>query len=329
VAGNRWTIEERNILSKLYQNTPTSGIALLLGRSEHSIEHQASLSGFSKGEALVTKARSLGQNKNYHCEPYLTFRRLYVEDRMSIRRIAKQVGCSITKVQKYLEREGLTRSNLESKKILSQQSQYNSTFFDIINTQEKAYWLGFFYADGYLRKDGSTVQLTLAVKDLEHLQHFADVFHRKVAVYQRAPDKRTGKVYISSSCMISCAHLWNTLREKGIKQVNTLSGDISIFDHVTEELIHHFVRGFFDGDGTVYRNKSGGLEFGFVGSMAFMQHLSEVLSVLVRLPPPKIGKNRKLAAIRWSGNRRGERFKTWLYQDATIWLKRKREVFEN
>ena len=135
------------------------------------------IAGQEKSDALVSKARSLGQNKNYNCEPYLTFRRLYVEDRMSIARIAKQVGCSITKVQKYLEREGLTRSNLESKRLLSQQSQYNSTFFDIINTQEKAYWLGFLSADGYLRKDGSTVQLTLAVKDSEHLQQLADVFH--------------------------------------------------------------------------------------------------------------------------------------------------------
>jgi len=268
--------------------------------------------------------------KEYQCEPYLTFRTMYLEDQFSIATITEKMGCSISKVQKYLEREGLTRTNLNSKRLLSKRTQHNSTFFDRIDTEEKAYWLGFFYADGYLDKDGSTLKIDLSARDTLHLQWFASIFQRDVRVYERNPDKRTGRVYSTASCTISCAYLWHALIEKGIKQANTLSEDISVFEHISDELlVHHFVRGFFDGDGSVHRNKRGALEFGFVGSFSFMVHLRKVIVASTRLPVPKLETNRKLACIRWSGNGSGERFKRWLYFDATIWLERKRDVFDS
>src|SRR5215467_3768792 len=114
--------------------------------------------------------------KKYQCEPYLTFRTMYLEDQLSIATIAKKMGCSICKVQKYLEREDLTRTNLDSKRLLSKRTQHNSTFFDSIDAEEKAYWLGFFYADGYLDKNGSALKIDLSARDALHLQRFASIF---------------------------------------------------------------------------------------------------------------------------------------------------------
>src|SRR5215471_715872 len=129
----------------------------------------------------------------YQCEPYLTFRTMYLEDQFSIATIAEKMGCSISKVQKYLEREGVTRTNLDSKRVLSKRTQHNSTFFDCIDTEEKAYWLGFFYADGYLDKDGSTLKLGLSARDAFHLQRFASIFHRGVRVYEQIPTREQGE----------------------------------------------------------------------------------------------------------------------------------------
>jgi len=44
--------------------------------------------------------------------------------------------------------------------------------FDNIDTEEKAYWLGFLYADGWVSSKGNTVGLTLALKDIEHLKKY-------------------------------------------------------------------------------------------------------------------------------------------------------------
>lgn len=327
--GRRWTSEDRQRIRELYPTMPTSELAIRLDRSEHSVEHQASLMGISKGEEIVSQIRSFSRQKEYHCEPYLTFREMYLDNQLSIEAIAEKMGCSISKVQKYLGREGLTRTNLDSKQLLSKLTQHNSTFFDSIDTEEKAYWLGFFYADGYLAKNGSVLKIDLSSKDALHLQRFANIFQRDVLVYERAPDKRNGKVYSTATCSISCAYLWNALLAKGIKQGNTLSEDVSVFGHVSGELMHHFVRGFFDGDGGVYRNKKGVLEFSFVGSFPFMTHLRKVVVVSTGLSVPKLDESHKLAKLHWYGNGSSERFKNWVYHNATIWLERKRNVFNS
>ncbi len=116
--------------------------------------------------------------------------------------------------------------------------------------------------------------------------------------------------------------------EKGVKQGNTLSEDISVFEHISENLMHHFVRGVFDGDGSVYRHKSGELGFSFVGSYPFMEYLRGVLVAAVELSVTKLGKMGKLTHPRWHGNSASECFKNWLYRDATVWLERKRDVFD-
>jgi hypothetical protein len=325
--GRIWTPEDRQQICELYSTMSTSELAKLLNRSEHSVEHQASLMGIFKSEEEISRIRSLSQQKEYQGEPYITFRKMYLEEQLSIGVIAGKMGCSICKVQKYLKREGITRTNHDSKKLLSKQKQHNSTFFDIIDTEEKAYWLGFFYADGYLDKDGSVLKIDLSSKDALHLQRFADIFQREVLVYARSADKRNGRIYKTANCAVCCAYLWNALIAKGIKQGNTLSEDVSVFEHVSEELMHHFVRGFFDGDGSVYRNKKG-LEFGFVGSFSFMFHLRKVIVSSVGLVAPKLNENHKITNLRWNGNGVSERFKRWLYDDATIWLERKRDVFD-
>jgi hypothetical protein len=325
--GRRWTPEDRQQICELYATMPTSELATLLKRSEHAVEHQASLMGIFKSEEEIARIRSISQQKEYQSEPYSTFRRMYLEEQLSIGAIAEQMGCSISKVQKYLQREGITRANLDAKQVRSKQKQPNSTFFDMIDTEEKAYWLGFFYADGYLDKNGSLLKIDLSSRDALHLQRFADIFHREVRVHARSADKRNGKVYTTATCAISCAYLWNALIAKGIKQGNTLSEDDSIFQHMSVELLHHFARGFFDGDGTVYPDTEG-LVFGFVGSFSFIGRLLGVLVTLAGLTASKIGRNGKLWLIRWNGNILSNRFKDWLYHDATVWLERKRNVFD-
>ena len=147
-------------------------------------------------------------------------------------------------------------------------------------------------------------------------------------MHERTPDKRNGKIYKVATCSFSCAYLWNALIAKGIKQGNTLSEDISVFEHIPDALIHHFVRGFFDGDGFVHHNKRGGLEFGFVGSCSFMRHLRNLIVISTGLAAPKLDDTLKLATLHWNGSGVSGRFKNWLYHNATIWLERKRNVFD-
>ena len=50
--------------------------------------------------------------------------------------------------------------------------EYNRHIFDIVNTPEKAYWLGFIVADGYLNIDKHMMRIKLGNQDKCHLEKF-------------------------------------------------------------------------------------------------------------------------------------------------------------
>lgn len=49
---------------------------------------------------------------------------------------------------------------------------FNEHYFDIIDCQEKAYWLGFFAADGYNHVDKGCIEVRLHKQDKEILEKF-------------------------------------------------------------------------------------------------------------------------------------------------------------
>lgn len=51
-------------------------------------------------------------------------------------------------------------------------SKFNEHIFDSIDTEEKAYWLGFIFADGYISSRDNAFELSLKAEDKEHLDKF-------------------------------------------------------------------------------------------------------------------------------------------------------------
>ena len=49
---------------------------------------------------------------------------------------------------------------------------YNRHIFENIDTEEKAYWLGFILADGYLNTDKHMVRIKLGDVDKKHIEKF-------------------------------------------------------------------------------------------------------------------------------------------------------------
>ena len=60
------------------------------------------------------------------------------------------------------------------KKIANKKYDVNENYFSSIEGEERAYWLGFLYADGYVRIKGKSGQLTLKLssKDRDHIVLF-------------------------------------------------------------------------------------------------------------------------------------------------------------
>jgi len=134
----------------------------------------------------------------------------------------------------------------------------NHDFFEIIDNEEKAYWLGFLYADGSIRiyraKDNrndryysrSTLELGLASRDIKHLEKFRSaVAPENPILYQYNEDlNETRRIIINSHKL--CADLV----DKGCIPNKTLSLTFPDSLILPDELTRHFIRGFFDGDGS-------------------------------------------------------------------------------
>lgn len=133
----------------------------------------------------------------------------------------------------------------------------NEHFFDNIDTEEKAYWLGFLMADGCVYhgsdKNSYRLQINLAASDIDCLERFnkalsSDYTIRIVDVQNR----KTNKVHTAAQLKINCTALCKKLIKHGVVPRKSL---ICQAPNIASKLVPHYIRGYFDGDGCITRNK--------------------------------------------------------------------------
>jgi hypothetical protein len=202
-------------------------------------------------------------------------------------------------------------------------------YFDLIDDEEKAYWLGFIYADGNVGKNGKTVQVNLSQRDSDHLEKLAKIFKVNVCNYSYT-DKRNGRKRRGSIIYTMNGDLWNSLIKCGVIPQKTYVGDVSVMvNSIPKNLIRHFVRGFLDGDGwfTETITKSGkrvGM-VGFCGTEEMMKAIRSLVCDTLGLSHVKIDKKEGCYTLRWSGSEQVNAMSKWLYSDSTLYLQRKKE----
>lgn len=125
-------------------------------------------------------------------------------------------------------------------------------YFDIIDTQDKAYWLGYIYADGYITSNMRYVGMSLSKKDEYILYNLNEDLSSTYPINQYSVSKgyKIGSEY--SRLLICNPTLVNGLYNNGVMphKTNTLMPP-----NLNDELIRHFIRGYFDGDGCVTISK--------------------------------------------------------------------------
>ena len=205
----------------------------------------------------------------------------FINNDIAYSNVAKMFGVRKTKLKEYLEKW------YPSKQVVKQ--NYNEHIFDEIDTEEKAYWLGFIFADGYINSEpleGGTsykFELTLAYKDIDHLRKFANFIGYNKNISKKVCN-RNDKEYTAARIGISSKHLWNTLNNLGCTPRKSLTlkfPNESIFKD--KSLIRHFIRGYVDGDGTlgVYDSKVGEYVYhnkcicSVLGTKGFLENLKE------------------------------------------------------
>jgi len=209
---------------------------------------------------------------------------------------------------------------------------FNKEFFDIIDNEEKAYWLGFIYADGYIYipKDGTSHCLGIEIKysDKNHLEKFNDCIDGNLIISDRY---RKIDGYDNTHRMCSIRLYSKKLIEQmvmlGVHQNKSMS---ITFPELSDELISHFIRGFFDGDGTInVEKRSKQLRCSFTsGSIDFLENLKVRLeNINAKCYICKSSPSSNSYQLGLSGRNSYLNFFNYIYDNSTIYLDRKHEFY--
>lgn len=198
-------------------------------------------------------------------------------------------------------------------------------FFKTIDTEEKAYWLGFIAADGNIRKDLLTCSIELKASDREHLVKFAKCFNNYYGVKDIDRQLPSAKIIISSKqCCLD-------LLQYGITPTKSLTLKVNM-DLIPLDLQRHYIRGYFDGNGSIYcshPNRSNGYNYeewgmNFVGTKDVLAFFASYLD----LPHPVKKTNERYFTVGCGGTLRTFEILSLLYGNSTIYLDRKKQKFE-
>lgn len=105
---------------------------------------------------------------------YRTLADEFLNSSISLTKMAEREGISRQTLAKYFKQLGVEIVNKQNR------LKFDNTVFDSIDTEEKAYWLGFIFADGTInsspleagKKPKYTMEISLKVDDFHHLEKF-------------------------------------------------------------------------------------------------------------------------------------------------------------
>lgn len=202
----------------------------------------------------------------------------------------------------------------------------NKNFFKNIDSEDKAYWLGFVCADGWLDERDQALGIGLSIKDKLHLTKFASIFEVKVNEYRNYA--KTRKNNRNVRCLVYSKSVYADLFKMGIEPRKTFKDSIKVFEYIKPELENHFIRGWFDGDGSIYNEKTTSPRMSFVGTELCLNKIRDIFVRHTNCTKVKVHKHKSIFSICWSGKDQLIANQKWLYKNSNTFLERKKERFE-
>jgi intein-encoded DNA endonuclease-like protein len=315
---SRWTLDEIESLKVDYISFVDKSIMVeKYNRQWKTIQSKANSIGLKSGYPKSNKCYKLPLTKDEIIELY--------NSNKSSNAIAKICGCSGENIIRILKNENIQRRvNTESHKKYT----INDNIFDNIDTQEKAYILGLFYADGYNNEKGAA-HITLQYKDKQILEDI----RKYIGSNKPLRFIQIEKEQDMCSLNIENKYISNKLAELGCVQCKSLILKFPTEEQVPSHLHNHFIRGYFDGDGCIsYSSKYNVYTFALEGNKYFTLKAQEILMKECFLNKTKIIKkliNRQSSvSLKYGGKFQIQKIMDYLYKDATIFLNRKYEKFK-
>lgn len=226
----------------------------------------------------------------------------------------------------------------------------NRNYFKQIDSENKAYILGFFYADGY--NSGTQASFTQLDQDRDILDQINKELDSDINISKKV-QKSNNKII--DNLTISSKEMCEDLSKLGAIQNKSLN--LKFPDKIIhEKFMRDFIRGYFDGDGCVWNGKrkkmkvkdasrlSGyrerivhNVKFTITGYDKFINSLQDYLISVLNFKKTKLNYSKAkninnntqecVCTMEYSGRKQMEKFFNYLYTDAKIFGKRKYNKF--
>ena len=197
--------------------------------------------------------------------------------------------------------------------------EYNRHIFDTIDTNEKAYWLGFIVADGYLNDDKNMLRIKLGNKDKAHLEKFIYFLGGDLSMLKSEVHGITNNVqwYVSTYSK----EIHDALKNLNVEQAKSGHEHVPSID---KKYYRDFIRGLWDGDGFIRESLNG---VGLVGSYECLSFVQNVFLKELGIKPLKIYPHYGTYKIEYRSTKKAIPFIiNYLYQDMDVALDRKMEL---
>jgi hypothetical protein len=267
---------------------------------------------------------------------------------------AKATGVDVRTISRRI-RDGWTDEDLFQQVQSSPRYSFNENYFDVIDDEHKAYWIGFIWCDGYMAirdRDNHTsyeFKLALADHDCLHLEKFNNDIGGSYEIKHYECNGYAGRSKAMEARILITNQYFGKLLIDNYGVVPNRTNCSNLLLRVPDNLMKHFIRGVIDADGSFCHytaeesNKYGtyivqkcAVDIGGQPELlkAIEQHL--VRNNIVNNYDRKIHKRHEeeekdgmYRNLKFCGRNQAMKLLHYIYDDATIYLDRKYEKFLN
>ena len=224
----------------------------------------------------------------------------------------------------------------------------NTNYFNKIDSHEKAYVLGFLYADGSNRGDGIT--FTQNVERIDILENIKKALESEAPIKELIPGHYSFQVF--SDIMVK------DIEKLGVVKNKSLVLQFPTEKIVPDEFMSSFILGYFDGDGCIWNGKRKkmivkdskckngyreriihNVKFTFTGCVSFIEPLQDYLvskGIVKKKTKLNYSKAKnpntptcdKICTMEYSGRGQIKNLYKYMYSKSPIWCKEKKLKFK-
>lgn len=233
--------------------------------------------------------------------------------KMTYKEIANSLNLTESQIKHRIQR------HLKIKPSKRKKHFHNEVFFNE-ESANKFYVLGLISADGNLFDDNCKnrykVSVSLHVQDIELLNKINEIVCKTKIVYTRTTSKQSELVIYNKS-------IYNKIKSYGICERKSLNLD---FPNIPKEFEKDFIRGYFDGDGSISVGKMKNyskVTIQFLGTENFLNTICKIINRELGISIKNVNNTKSNVMCLRYFTKEARAILKWMYDDSDLKLIRK------